>query len=110
MNTYNCTNGDRVTQSVIDRNIRKAKEIKKHNFIKEHGYKFCEFTGVNESAAIIDPMHIISVDQCKKMGRADLARDQRNLRYGARSYHVEFDNQLHQRRIEIFEELNNCKL
>ena len=110
MNHYKTSKGERVSQGTINRNIRKAKEIKFSNTIINKGFISCEFTGQNSSSEIIDTMHIISVDQCKKIGRVELSWDQRNLRYGSRSYHEKFDNQSHEKRIEIFETLNNCKL
>lgn len=110
MNHWNCTNGEKVTQHRLERNIRIAKQIKKDNFLKQHGFIFCEFTGVNASADIIDTMHIISVDKCKKMGKSELAWSQSNLKYGSRKFHEKFDNQPSRERIKIFEQLNNCKL
>jgi hypothetical protein len=110
MNSYKCTNGERVSQSVIERNIRKAKDLKHAYFLRQHTHVFCEFTKVNASADIIDTMHIISVDQCKKMGKTELCWSQSNLRYGARTFHEKFDNKSHKERVMVFEELNDCKL
>ena len=42
MNSYSCSDGSRLKQSVIDRLIKKAKAEKLRQFIDENGYIFCE--------------------------------------------------------------------
>ena len=105
INTYSCDDGSRVVKSIIDRNIRKAKEIKTSEFLKDHDFIFCEFTG-QSSGTFIDHMHIISVKECLATGRANLSWDQRNLRFGTREYHNEFDKKSNQEREKIFKKLN----
>lgn len=105
INTFECENGSRVTKAVIDRNIRKAKEIKVRDFKNDHGFIHCEFTS-QSSGTRIDIMHLISVDECQKSKRANLAWDQRNLRFGTRKIHNDFDKKPNCEREEIFKQLN----
>ena len=105
MNSYKTSKGERVSQGVIDRNIRKAKEIKVREFKNDHGFIFCEFTQL--SSGRIDIMHIISVDECKKSGWTELCWDQRNLRFGTRNIHNLHDKLEHAEREKIFNELNS---
>ena len=109
MNTYSTSKGERITKAVIDRNIRKAKEIKKRTFKNINGYVYCEFTH-KSSGTRIDIMHLISVDECQKMGMTELSWDQRNLRFGTRAIHNLFDKQTHEERIRAFEIMNELKL
>ena len=105
INTYGCENGDRVSKAIIDRNIRKAKENKTREFKNDHGFIHCEFTG-QSSGTYIDHMHIISVKECLATGRANLSWDKRNLRFGTREIHNDFDRKSNQDREEMFIQLN----
>ena len=105
INTYSCENGFRVTKAIIERNIRKAKENQTRKFKNDHGFIFCEFTE-QSSGTYIDIMHIISVKECLASGRAKLSWDQRNLRFGTREYHNEFDRKSNKEREKVFNKLN----
>ena len=105
INTYGCENGMRVSKLIINRNIRKAKEIKTQQFRKDYDCIYCEFTG-QSGGTYIDIMHIISVDECQKSGRANLAWDQKNLRFGTRDIHNKHDKKTSKEREEIYIELN----
>lgn len=105
INTYGCDNGNRVTKAIIDRNIRKAKENKTREFKNDHDFVYCEFTG-QSSGTYIDIMHIISIKECLATGRANLCWDKRNLRFGTREYHNDFDKKSNLEREDIFNQLN----
>lgn len=105
INSYSCSNGTRVSKAVLDRNVRKAKEIKTRNYKNDHGFISCEFTG-QSSGTYFDIMHIISVNEAQNSGRSELCWDQRNLRFGTREIHKNHDKKTSAERDEIFNELN----
>jgi len=89
---YLTSTGERWSQDKLDREIRKAKAIKKQQFYDDHGYYFCEDCGKNENTGYIDMSHDISVQRCKDNGRADDAADPDNLTLRCRSCHRKYDN------------------
>lgn len=105
INTFQCTNGARVSKGVINRNIRKAKEIKVREFKNDNGFIRCEFTD-QSSGTYIDIMHIISVDECQKTGQTELSWCQSNLRFGTRAIHNNHDKKTNQEREIIYKQLN----
>ena len=90
MNTYLCSNGERVSQSVIDRNIRKSKEILIQNCIDEYGYVFCQECKKNDCKPV-DCSHNKSVQQCKNEGVTELAWDIKNMKLRGRQCHQKYD-------------------
>ena len=90
MNTYQCTNGDRVTKAVIDRNVRKAKELKIAQFTMLNGYAVCEDCKRNDCTPI-DCSHDISVDQCQKIGQSEKAWSIDNITLRGRKCHRKHD-------------------
>lgn len=90
MNSYRTSNGERIKQSVIDRLVRKAKEQKLIQQFDEHGYNFCEKCGVS-NGTYLDCSHDISVNDCKKQGRTELAFDVNNITILCRDCHKEKD-------------------
>ena len=102
MNTYSTSTGERVTKRIIDRNIRKAKEIKVREFKNYHGFIHCEIC--NTRKGYIDISHIISVKYCQETGRSELAWAQNNLRFLCRDHHDEHDTMTNQHRELIFKE------
>lgn len=90
MSRYKMSNGEWVTKSVIDRKVREAKDLKIKLFFEEYGYIFCEECKNNEDTPI-DCSHIISVDECQKSGRSELAWDLNNIRLLGRECHKKKD-------------------
>ena len=90
MNSYKCSDGTRVPKSIIDRKVRFAKQTKLRQFFDEHGYYFCEECKVS-TGTYIDCSHDISVDQCQKQGRTELAWDVNNITLRCRECHVKHD-------------------
>ncbi|QIG62324.1 hypothetical protein [Tenacibaculum phage JQ] len=90
MNSYKTSTGERIKQSVIDRLVRKAKEQKLMQQFDEHGYNFCEKCGVS-NGTYLDCSHDISVNDCKKQGKTELAFDVNNISVKCRTCHQKKD-------------------
>lgn len=90
MNTYRCSNGERVTQSVIDIRIRKAKAKKLQIFLEQHGYYFCEDCERSDCKPI-DCSHEISVSEAKNTGKTELCWDVNNMKMRGRPCHQKYD-------------------
>lgn len=90
MNSYSCSDGTRLKQSVIERLITKAKASKVQQQHDEHGYNHCEVCGVS-NGTYIDCSHDISVKECKESGRTELAFDVDNITMRCRSCHQKHD-------------------
>ncbi len=86
MNSYRCSDGSRLKQSVIERLITKAKAQKVREQFEEHQYNFCEQCGVS-SGTYIDCSHDISVKECKESGRTELCFDVENITILCRKHH-----------------------
>lgn len=91
-NTYRMSNGERVLKSVINRKIRDAKIKKIEQFLDKHGYLFCEDCKTTQTT--IDCSHTISVDECQKTGKSELAWDIDNIKLRCRKCHQKHDNNL----------------
>lgn len=84
MGTYNTSYGERVSQSQIDSNIRKAKlEFTQNVEPYCHG---CGRTGERLSVS-----HTLSVDKCKKSGRSELAWDINNFELECTDCHLTWE-------------------
>lgn len=90
MNYYRTSTGEKIAKSTIDSRIRKAKAEKLEQFYEEHGYYFCEDCEKNDCVPI-DCSHDLSVDQCQKQGRTELAWNVGNLTLRGRRCHVAHD-------------------
>lgn len=90
MGTYKCSDGSRVSQAQIDRNIRKAKDRLLQNCLDEHGYIFCQTCGQNNCKPI-DCSHNKSVQECKNEGRTELAWAVHNMKLRGRECHKKKD-------------------
>lgn len=90
MNTYKCSDGSRLRQSVIDRLIRKAKAEKVRQQHDEHGYNFCEECGISNGTRL-DCSHNESVKSCKENGRTEKAFDVNNITIRCRKCHQKKD-------------------
>lgn len=90
MGTYSCSDGNRVTQKTIDRNIKKAKAKKLQNHLDEYGYFFCEDCKRSDVKPI-DCSHTESVKSCKENGRTEKAWDVDNIKLLCRPCHARLD-------------------
>ena len=90
MNTYKTSSGERIKKSVIDRLVRSAKSQVIVNQVNTFGYNFCEECK-QSSGAYLDCSHTLSVDQCQKQGKSELAWDVDNIRVLCRSCHRKHD-------------------
>tara|TARA_R110000822_G_scaffold308582_1_gene436702 strand:+ start:480 stop:734 length:255 start_codon:yes stop_codon:yes gene_type:complete len=79
-----------MSKSIIDSNVRKAKDFVLEQQRTEHGYNLCEDCGT--SAGWLDCSHTISVDECQKRGQAELAFDAANIRVLCRFCHIKHDS------------------
>ena len=91
MTTYKTSSGERVKKSYIDRKVSKSKKEVLQDLLDEHGYNFCVKCGINSNNEIIDCSHDISVDECQKSGRSELAWDKSNIKPTCRKCHNEKD-------------------
>ena len=91
MGSFWMSNGERVKKSIIDRRVRQAKRVKLENQLETWGYNFCEDCFRNDDLPL-DCSHNISIDQCQKMGRAELAWDLDNIVIRGRKCHQKKDN------------------
>ena len=86
MNTYECSDGSRLKQSVIERLITKAKAQKVREQFDEHGYNFCEDCK-RSSGTYIDCSHNVSVKKAKETSRTELCFDVNNITMLCRKCH-----------------------
>jgi hypothetical protein len=86
MNSYRCSDGTRLKQSVIERLIKKAKAEKLREQFDEHGYNFCEQCNIS-SGTYLDCSHTESVKSCKENGRTEKAFDVDNIKIRCRKCH-----------------------
>ena len=90
MNSYKCSDGSRIKQSVLDRLITKAKAEKIRQQFDDKGYNHCEDCGVS-GGTYLDCSHDESVKSCKENGRAEKAFDVNNITIRCRKCHQEKD-------------------
>ncbi len=86
MNTYPCSDGTRVTQRQIDRNIRKAKIQLISNCKEKHGYVFCQKCRQNDCKPVYCS-HNKSVQECKNDGKTELCWSLDNMELIGRNCH-----------------------
>lgn len=86
MNTYSCSDGTRIKKSILDRRVNEAKKEKLQEQFEALGYNVCSQCGRNDDKPI-DVSHTISVDECQKSGRSELAWDKSNMRVLGRRCH-----------------------
>ena len=91
MNHYRTSKGERVSKSYIDNQIRIAKSNVLSRQKAEYGYNFCTQCGRNGNFTFLDCAHIISVDNCQKNSRAELAYDTKNIKVLCRECHQQHD-------------------
>lgn len=91
-NTYPTSTGERVPKPIIDSRVKKAKRKLLDDQMLEFGFNFCTQDGCGASSGVyLDCAHIISVDECQKSGRAELAWDVKNMRVKCRKHHKKQD-------------------
>jgi hypothetical protein len=92
-NSFYMSNGEKILKSSIDSKVREAKRMVLEVQFSEHGYNFCVECGINASSGIpIDCSHTISVDECQKSRRAELAFEEDNIKPRCRVCHNKLDN------------------
>ena len=89
-NSYLMSNGQRIAKKTIDQKVRQAKATKIQQFFDLHGYYFCEDCSRSDRKPI-DCSHNLSVDQCQKQGRSELAWDVENITLRCRVCHQKYD-------------------
>lgn len=92
-NTYRLSTGERVSKSTIDSRVRAAKRRLLEGQFSEYGYNFCEECGRNSSSGVyLDCSHDVSVYECQKSGRSELAYDEvNNMKVRCRICHQKKD-------------------
>lgn len=90
MNSYKCSDGTKVTQAQIDRNIRKAKIQLLNDCMVKYGYIFCQECRRNDCKPI-DCSHKKSVQQCKNEGKTELCWNVENMKLLGRDCHKKLD-------------------
>lgn len=91
MNHYKTSTGERISKATIDRRVREAKARVLEQQKEQYGYNFCEDCFKNGSNTRLDCSHDISVDECQKTGRAELAWDIYNITVRCRDCHQKKD-------------------
>ena len=92
-NSFYMSNGEKILKKKIDSRVREAKKMVLQVQLDEHGYNFCEDCKINASSGIpIDCSHTISVDECQKSRRSELAWDESNIVPRCRNCHNKLDN------------------
>lgn len=86
MNSYQCSDGTRLKESVIKKLITKAKAEKLRQFVDENGYIFCEECKTS-NAFKFDMSHNLPVKKCKEQGKTELAFDVKNITILCRTCH-----------------------
>lgn len=84
------SDGERISTSICDLRIRRAKAQKLKEFEAIHGYLFCEDCGRNDCKPI-DCSHDISVNKAKNMGQTELCWDVKNITLRGRKCHQKHD-------------------
>jgi membrane protease subunit (stomatin/prohibitin family) len=87
MNTYQTSNGERFTQSQIERKITEAKAKALEKQCNEHDYNFCENCGRNASNTRLDCSHGISVKRAKEEGKTEQCWNVGNIEILCRACH-----------------------
>jgi len=84
-NKYYTSDGMGVSKPAIDQRIRRAKETKLEQQRTDEGFNFCEQCGL--ATGRLDCAHTISVDECQKTRRVELAWDVENIKVKCRNCH-----------------------
>lgn len=90
MSSFRKSDGTKVPKQYIDSKVREAKAEKIAQFLEENDYIVCEECNRNDCVPV-DCSHNISVDECQKSGRAELAWDLSNFKLRGRKCHREYD-------------------
>ena len=90
VNTYGQSDGSRITSDQLERKITSAKKKRMQMQFDEIGYNVCTDCERNDCKPV-DASHDISVDECKKSGRAELAYDVNNITPRGRKCHRIYD-------------------
>lgn len=91
MNYFKTSTGKRVSKATIDRKVRAAKAVKLDMQKHAYGFNFCEDCKRNGSGTRLDCSHEISVDECQKSGRVELAWSVYNIKIRCRECHQKHD-------------------
>ena len=91
MNTYKCSNGERVSQETIKRRMGQAKNIKLNSQIWQRSYNYCENCQRNANDTYLDCAHIVSIDKAKKAGKTELCWKTENIVILCRECHKKKD-------------------
>ena len=105
MNTYEISSGERLSKSVIDKRVKKAKENYINDFRDKHGYLFCERT--KRVDCVLDCSHIISVKACQNMGRSELAYSLDNIELLSRKEHEKIESWKNDKRLAWYNARRN---
>ena len=104
MNTWRCSNGERITEAKKQRNIRHAKAEKIRQFKNDHGRCYCENCGTNQGH--ISCSHIISVKYAQETGRTQLAWFIPNIQLHCSGCHADIERKTNFEREDIYVQIN----
>lgn len=91
MNTYYCSDGEKVTQIQIDYRVKKAKSEVLEKQRQEHDYNFCEDCGKNASGTRLDCSHDYPVGKAKADGKTEQSWNVDNITIRCRKCHQKKD-------------------
>jgi len=89
-NKYTLSNGLKLEKAAIDRKIRQAKEAKLNEHFDKFGFYCCEKCKKN-TCLPITVSHIISVNDCQRNRKTELAWDLNNMKVLGLPCHRKYD-------------------
>lgn len=89
MGSFKTSEGERLTKTFIDGQIRKAKTAFARQRERD-GIMYCESCGTTNER--LDCSHIISVNDCQNDGRCEVAYDVDNMQRECRGCHMETES------------------
>ncbi len=89
-NTYETSDGIRLTRKHIESRIRRAKQEVIETQLYEAGFNHCQACGKSRGEPL-DCAHVLPVAKCLSSGMAELAYKPENIRILCRTCHREHD-------------------
>ena len=90
MNHLTTSTGERISRSVFDSRVERAKAKKKKDQFENEGFNFCTICEINDCWPI-QSSHIESVDSCIKNGYCEKAYDLNNIQIAGQPCHQKHD-------------------
>ena|GEM_PF-1219128 len=92
-NHVRCSDGTTVARTYMERMIHKSKKAVLDSQVEEIGYNVCTICHRNDCIPVTC-MHLVSVDECLKSGKAELSWDPKNIVPAGMGCHAIYDNRV----------------